>query len=71
MLGARPDVAQSARDRMLAANPGLQIVGCVSPPVQALDAMDSAALIDDIRAAKPGRAACRVRQSQAGKMDLS
>ena len=53
MLGARPDVALAARDRMLAAHPGLQIVGCVSPPVQALDEMDSAALIDDIRAASP------------------
>ena len=53
MLGARPEVAQQARAKMLAAYPGLQIVGCVSPPVRPLDDMDSAGLLDDIRATRP------------------
>jgi N-acetylglucosaminyldiphosphoundecaprenol N-acetyl-beta-D-mannosaminyltransferase len=53
MLGARPDVAQRARDRMLADNPGLQIVGCVSPPVAALMDMDHDGLLAEIRRARP------------------
>ena len=53
MLGARPEVAQAAQEKMLAAYPGLQIVGCVSPPARPIDDMDSASLLDDIRAARP------------------
>jgi len=53
MLGARPEVAQQARDRMIEANPSLQIVGCVSPQISPLLAMDSEALLHDIVSAKP------------------
>jgi N-acetylglucosaminyldiphosphoundecaprenol N-acetyl-beta-D-mannosaminyltransferase len=53
MLGARPEVAQRAKGRLEQANPGIQIVGCVSPQLSPLLAMDSATLLDDIRKAKP------------------
>ncbi len=53
MIGAKPEVAQQAKAKLLQAHPGLQIVGCVSPPVQPLDEMDNAPLLRDIRAARP------------------
>lgn len=53
MLGARPDVAQRARERMEADYPGVQIVGCVSPPVARLIEMDHEALLADIERAQP------------------
>ena len=53
MLGAKPEVARQAREKLLQAHPGLQIVGCVSPPVQPLDIMDDAPLLSDIQAARP------------------
>lgn len=53
MLGARPDVAQQAKARLEAEYPGLQIVGCVSPPPASLIEMDSGPLLDDIARAKP------------------
>jgi N-acetylglucosaminyldiphosphoundecaprenol N-acetyl-beta-D-mannosaminyltransferase len=53
MLGARPEVAQKARENMLQAHPTLQIVGCVSPPPRPLEDMDTAGLLADIRAARP------------------
>ena len=53
MLGARPQVAALARERLLAKHPGLQIVGCVSPPVAALVDMDHEGLLEQIRIARP------------------
>lgn len=53
MLGARPDVAQRARQRMETDNPGLQIVGCVSPEVNPIVTMDNDTLLAEIAAAKP------------------
>jgi exopolysaccharide biosynthesis WecB/TagA/CpsF family protein/anti-anti-sigma factor len=53
MLGAMPEVAQLARKRLIAAHPGLQIVGCVSPPVAPLVDMDHDELLNSIRAAGP------------------
>lgn len=53
MLGAKPEVARLAREKLLQAHPTLQIVGCVSPPVQPLDNMDNAPLLADIQAAQP------------------
>lgn len=53
MLGARPEVAQRARERMLEQYPGIQIVGCVSPPLRPLDEMDSTEILRDIQQARP------------------
>ncbi len=53
MLGARPEIAQRARARMEADHPGIQIVGCVSPPVAPLLEMDSETILDDIARARP------------------
>lgn len=53
MLGAKPEVAQQAKAKLLQAHPTLQIVGCVSPPVQPLESMDNAPLLRDIEAAQP------------------
>lgn len=53
MLGGRPEVAQRARQRLEAAYPGLQIVGCVSPPLSPLMAMESDRLLDDIARTRP------------------
>ena len=53
MLGARPEVAQKAKENLLRTHPTLQIVGCFSPPALSLDDMDTAGLLADIRAASP------------------
>ena len=53
MLGARPEVAQQARENLLRTHPTLQIVGCVSPPPASLEDMDTASLLADIRAVRP------------------
>jgi N-acetylglucosaminyldiphosphoundecaprenol N-acetyl-beta-D-mannosaminyltransferase len=53
MLGARPEVARQARARLLADYPGLQIVGCVSPPVAPIMDMDHEGLLTEIRNARP------------------
>lgn len=53
MLGAKPDVAQSAKKKLEANYPGIQIVGCVSPPIASIVEMDSQSLIDSIQLAKP------------------
>jgi N-acetylglucosaminyldiphosphoundecaprenol N-acetyl-beta-D-mannosaminyltransferase len=53
MLGALSEVAQRARQRLIEAYPTLQIVGCVSPDVKPLLAMDSETLLRDICAAQP------------------
>jgi N-acetylglucosaminyldiphosphoundecaprenol N-acetyl-beta-D-mannosaminyltransferase len=53
MLGARPDVAQRAKERMEADYPGLQIVGCVSPPVAPLLDMNHQEILENIHRARP------------------
>ena len=53
MLGARPEIAQRAKARMEADYPGIQIVGCVSPPVAPLLEMDSDSILEDIARARP------------------
>src|SRR5579871_1024313 len=53
MLGARPEVAQRARARLIQDNPTLQIVGCSSPNVSPLLAMDNDTLLNDICEAEP------------------
>ncbi len=53
MLGARPEVAQKAKARMEADYPGVQIVGCLSPPNRPLIAMDNDAILVEIAEAKP------------------
>ena len=53
MLGARAEVAQAARERMEAENPGLQVVGCISPEIPSISEMDSEAILQEIARAKP------------------
>lgn len=53
MLGARPDVIVEAKARLEADHPGLQIVGCISPPNASIIEMDSEALLEDIAHASP------------------
>jgi N-acetylglucosaminyldiphosphoundecaprenol N-acetyl-beta-D-mannosaminyltransferase len=53
MLGARPEVAQRARQRLLEQNPDLQIVGCVSPENSHVVRMDNEAILREIEAARP------------------
>ena len=53
MLGARPEVAQKAREKMLEAYPSLRIVGCVSPSVLPLEEMNNTEILKDIQAAHP------------------
>ena len=53
MLGAKPEVAQKAKAKMEADNPGLKIVGCFSPPIAKLVEMDHKAIIDLIQESKP------------------
>jgi len=53
MLGARPEVAAWAKERLESACPGLRIVGCVSPPLASIVEMDNEALLAQIESAKP------------------
>ena len=53
MLGARPEVAQRARERFEEDYPGIQIVGCLSPEARSLVEMDSESILKEIHAAKP------------------
>jgi N-acetylglucosaminyldiphosphoundecaprenol N-acetyl-beta-D-mannosaminyltransferase len=53
MLGGRPEVAQTAKARLEADYPGIQIVGCVSPPPTSIIEMDGEALLRDIERAAP------------------
>lgn len=53
MLGARPEVAARAKERMEAVNPGLRIVGCVSPPPAHIVEMDNESLLAQVEATKP------------------
>jgi N-acetylglucosaminyldiphosphoundecaprenol N-acetyl-beta-D-mannosaminyltransferase len=53
MLGARPEVAQRARERLLCEYPDLQIVGCVSPIASPLLEMGNEPLLQDIERTRP------------------
>ncbi len=53
MLGARPEIAQRAKAKLEADYPGIQIVGCVSPPAASILEMDSDALLSDIERTAP------------------
>jgi N-acetylglucosaminyldiphosphoundecaprenol N-acetyl-beta-D-mannosaminyltransferase len=53
MLGAKPEVAQSAKSKLMQTYPGLQIVGCVSPPISPLVDMDHDGLLDTIQTSRP------------------
>src|SRR5262249_6531765 len=52
MLGARLEVARSAKSYLEAQYPGIQIVGCLSPPVASLVEMDSEPILDEITRAR-------------------
>jgi N-acetylglucosaminyldiphosphoundecaprenol N-acetyl-beta-D-mannosaminyltransferase len=52
LLGAAPHVAKRAAEMMIAENPGLNIVGVVSPPITPVDQMDPA-IIEQIKMARP------------------
>ena len=53
MLGAMPEVAQGAKEKLEAANPGLQIVGCISPKIPSISEMDSESILQEIDRVKP------------------
>lgn len=53
MLGGMPEVAARAKERLETENPGLRIVGCVSPPFAPIVEMDNEALLAQIEKAKP------------------
>jgi N-acetylglucosaminyldiphosphoundecaprenol N-acetyl-beta-D-mannosaminyltransferase len=53
LLGGRLENTQKARERLLKENPGLQIVGCLSPPPSHLISMDHEAILAEIEAAAP------------------
>jgi N-acetylglucosaminyldiphosphoundecaprenol N-acetyl-beta-D-mannosaminyltransferase len=53
MLGGMPEVATKAKERLETENPGLQIVGCVSPPFAPIEEMDNEALLAQIEEAHP------------------
>ncbi len=53
LLGARPEVARQARLRLEANSPGIQIVGCQSPPIVPLEEIDSEPVLADIARARP------------------
>lgn len=53
MLGARPEVAQAAKDRLEQNNPGITIVGCLSPSLAEPLEMNNAEILAAIEAAHP------------------
>lgn len=53
LLGAAPGVAAEAADRLQREHPNLQIAGHYAPPFADLLAMDHAAIVARVRAAKP------------------
>lgn len=53
LLGAHPEVARLACARLQADYPGIQIVGCLSPPIVPLDEMEDAPILADIERAEP------------------
>jgi N-acetylglucosaminyldiphosphoundecaprenol N-acetyl-beta-D-mannosaminyltransferase len=52
LLGATPEVAARAADKLLEDHPGLEIAGVISPPFQSVLEMDPG-IADEIRAADP------------------
>ncbi len=53
LLGATPQVAEAAEQRMKLLGPGVRIAGRLSPPVRPLDQFDNAAILEEIERAKP------------------
>jgi N-acetylglucosaminyldiphosphoundecaprenol N-acetyl-beta-D-mannosaminyltransferase len=53
MLGAKPEVAASAKARLESNYPGIQIVGCLSPPVGHVVTMDNETILRQIETARP------------------
>lgn len=53
MLGARPEVALRAKARLEADYPGVQIVGCVSPPTASIVELDWEDVLADIARTEP------------------
>lgn len=53
LLGARPEVARTAAERLRERFPGLRIGGVYSPPLADLEAMDHAEIIRRVNAARP------------------
>jgi N-acetylglucosaminyldiphosphoundecaprenol N-acetyl-beta-D-mannosaminyltransferase len=53
MLGAKPEIAQKAKACLLERFPGVQIVGCYSPPNATLVQMDSEEILRQIEEARP------------------
>jgi N-acetylglucosaminyldiphosphoundecaprenol N-acetyl-beta-D-mannosaminyltransferase len=53
MLGGKLENAEAARDRMIRENPGLQIVGCLSPPPSHIITMDNEMILGEIEKAAP------------------
>ncbi len=53
MLGARPEVAAVARAKIEEENPGVEIVGWISPPNSHVVRMDNEGILREIEAAKP------------------
>jgi N-acetylglucosaminyldiphosphoundecaprenol N-acetyl-beta-D-mannosaminyltransferase len=53
MLGAKPEVAAKAKEQLETDNPGIRIVGCVSPPLGHIVTMDNESILQQIEEAKP------------------
>ncbi len=53
MLGARPEVAQAAKYRLEKDNPGILIVGCLSPPLAGPLEMNNTEILAAVEAAHP------------------
>lgn len=51
--GGAPEVAELLRDRLVARFPGLQVVGCYTPPFRPLTSEETGALQKQIREARP------------------
>lgn len=53
LFGGQPDVAETLRERLIARFPGLEIVGTLTPPFGAADAIDPALLRAEIARTRP------------------
>lgn len=53
MLGAKPEVAAAAKTKMERDIPGVQIVGCFSPPLASIVEMENAGILSDIEEKAP------------------
>ncbi|WP_131113607.1 WecB/TagA/CpsF family glycosyltransferase [Lichenihabitans psoromatis] len=52
-FGGNDGVAERLRDVLTASNPGLQVVGCLTPPFRAVTPEEDAAMVAAINAARP------------------